>query len=496
MRFLFVTTGVESNAPAEPFWIPLGFAYIGALLKKHGHDVHVFDRHAAMARWGSDYDKIDQAMLQAVKVFAPDVVGFTTMSPLIHRVAHCANILRKQFDGIILAGGHHATAMPHLTLEKIPELDGVGIGEGEESLLALAEGSPPDEITGLLWRQNFHLSNDIESRRLTKPVAGRIINLDSLPFPDFSLFDTAFYTRRTSSIIRGFYMSTLTMLCSRGCSQRCSFCTESLVYGGGVRFHSVEYIIEMVERALRQYPQIDGIYFHDNDFLIEPERVEQLCKQFIQKGLAKRFSWAVQVRADRLKPDLLKLMKKAGCIKMEIGVEAATQNDLDFMSKDMTVDINEKALRLCREAGISVHAYMLTKTTDESLADLQTKLNWLKQNRPDTFILNALKRYPGSLLYRETGERFFETHDWTGENIRKFYSEDIFSKVNPQERQQWMKSYFEPFFRDHHRFTRLKRTPTRRWPQMFADSIRRRLRSYEAFGKHENILNHFMNRSS
>jgi radical SAM superfamily enzyme YgiQ (UPF0313 family) len=485
LRFLFVTTGLESNAPAEPFWIPLGFAYIGALLKKHGHDVHVFDRHAAMARWGSDYDRIDQAMLDTVKSFAPDVVGFATISPLIHHVAHCAQILRKQFDGMILAGGHHATAMPHLTLEKIPGLDGVGIGEGEESLLALAEGNPPDEITGLLWRQNCHLNQDRENLELTKPVAGRIKNLDSLPFPDFSLFDTAFYTRRTSSIIRGFYMSTLTMLCSRGCSKRCSFCTESLVYGGGVRFHSAEYIIEMVERTLRQYPQVDGIYFHDNDFLIEPERAEHLCKKFIKTGLAKRFSWAVQVRADRLEPVLLKLMKKAGCIKMEIGVEAATQNDLDFMQKDTTADINEKALRLCRETGISVHAYMLTKTADESLADLQTKLNWLKQNRPDTFILNALQRFPGSLLYRETGDRFFETHDWTIENIRGFFNEDIFSKVSPQERQQWMQSCFEPFYRSHHRFTRLKRTSPLRWPQMYSDAIRRRLKRYEAFRKHE-----------
>lgn len=479
MRFLFVTTGMETNAPAEPFWIPLGFAYIGALLKKHGHDVQVFDRHAAMARWGSDYDRIDQALLDAVKTFAPDVVGFTTISELIHHVAHCAKILRQQFGGIILAGGHHATALPRLTLEKIPELDGVGIGEGEESLLALAEGDPPGEIAGLFWRQNCHSGDGGENQEITKPAAGRIKNLDALPFPDFSLFDTAFYTRRTPSIIRGFYMSTLTMLCSRGCRQRCSFCTESLVYGGGVRFHSMEYIIEMVDRALKDYPQVEGIYFHDNDFLIEPERTVQLCEQFIRTGLAKRFSWAVQARADKLEPDLLKLMKKAGCIKMEIGVEATAQNDLDVMRKNTTVDTNERALRLCREAGISVHAYMLTQTANESPADLQTKLDWLKQNRPDTFILNTLKRYPGSLLYRETGERFFETWDWTGENVRRFYSEDIFSNVTPQERKQWMQSRFEPFFRNHHRLTRLRRTPSRRWPQMYSDAIRRRLKRWK-----------------
>ena len=61
-----------------------------------------------------------------------------------------------------------------------------------------------------------------------------------------------------------------------------------------MRFHSVDYITEMVERSLSQYRQIEGIYFHDNDFLVDAFRVEQLCRRFIEKGLSKRFSWAVQ----------------------------------------------------------------------------------------------------------------------------------------------------------------------------------------------------------
>jgi radical SAM superfamily enzyme YgiQ (UPF0313 family) len=477
MRFLFITHGTEATVPPGPHWLPLGFAYIGALLKRHGHAVQVFDRYAAMGRLGLDRKKIDQAMLTAVKTFAPDVVGLSTISPMIYETVHCAKIIRGSFQGIILAGGHHATALPRVTLEKIPELDGVVIGEGEEPLLALAEGTKHNEVDGILWRSNGETTTGKETRGALEPSSARVSELDTLPFPDFSLFDTAFYTRRTSSVIRGFHLSTLSMLGSRGCNHRCSFCTESLVYGGGVRFHSVDYIMDMVESSLLQYPQVEGIYFHDNDFLVNPARVEQLCRRFIKAGLAKRFLWVVQTRADRLEPDLLRLMRQAGCIKMEIGVEAVAQKELDSMRKGTTAGLNERALQQCRDAGISVHAYLLTRTEGESMDDLEAKREWLKKNRPDTFSISSMSRYPGSLVYKEMGTQFFESHEWTRENVLGFYAEDVFSKVMPQERRQWTKSRFEPFSRKHHRLARLRLNPKQRWPQIFCEAILRRLKS-------------------
>lgn len=243
-----------------------------------------------------------------------------------------------------------------------------------------------------------------------------------------------------------------------------------------MRFHSVDYITEMIKRSLRQYPQVEGIYFHDNDFMIDPIRVEQLCRRFIETGLAKRFSWAVQTRSDRLDPDIVQLMRRAGCIKMEIGVEAAAQKDLDSVRKGTTVGVNERALRLCRDAGISVHVYILTRTAKESLADLEMKLDWVKKNRPDTFSFHPLMRHPGSLLYNETGAHFFETQDWTRDSVRGFYAADVFSEVAPQERKHWTQSRFKPYSVRHHRHTRLRLTPVQKWPQMLWKAVVRRIR--------------------
>ncbi|PKN06171.1 MAG: hypothetical protein CVU72_05850, partial [Deltaproteobacteria bacterium HGW-Deltaproteobacteria-7] len=109
--------------------------------------------------------------------------------------------------------------------------------------------------------------------------------------------------------------------------------------------------------------------------------------------------------------------------------------------------------------------------------DLDVKLNWLKRHKPDTFSWHPLLRQPGSLLYQETGEKFFETQDWTRDNVRGFYAADIFSEVTPEERKHWTQSRLEPFSRKHHRLARLRLTPMQRWPQMFFDTISRRVKN-------------------
>jgi len=137
-------------------------------------------------------------------------------------------------------------------------------------------------------------------------------------------------------------------------------------------------------------------------------------------------------------------------------------------------------LQQCRDAGISVHAYLLTRTAGETIDDLEAKLEWLKKNRPDTFSMSSMSRYPGALLYREKGSQFFETHEWTRENVLGFYAADVFSEVMPQERKYWMQSRFEPFSRKHHRLARLRLNPKQRWSQIFYEAILRRIKKYVA----------------
>jgi anaerobic magnesium-protoporphyrin IX monomethyl ester cyclase len=437
MRILLVSPRPQQTKIPVPSWIALGLPFIASALRREGHVLSIFDRFSSMAHLGINKDRINRAMMEHIQSFKPELIGLTTVSPLIFDTVECAELIRKAYSGVLVAGGHHATAMPEMTLLKIPDLDGVVEGEGEMVLKKLAAGLDPAAIPGLWWRD--------EERGISHIPAQAIDPLDDLPFPALDLLDMAFYTRPGRFAIRGHYLSTVSVLTSRGCVKRCDFCTESLTYGRGVRFHSPDYVIEWIKQVLTDYPNAEGVYLHDNDFLIDEERARTICEKILSTGLEKRMKWSIQTRVDRVHPEILKLLKKAGCISIELGIESALQKQLDSVHKGTTGDLNERAIRLCREQGFSTHVSMIAGFEGETISDLVENLRWLKRAKPNTFSWFSLEIHPGTSLYQRKGDRFFELNAWSEENIANFYNGEGLSTIPPKERSRWMKKNFLPY---------------------------------------------------
>jgi radical SAM superfamily enzyme YgiQ (UPF0313 family) len=444
MRILLIyPCTIPFNIP-KIAWTPLSLSFIASVLQREGHMLSIFDRFAIQAKTGKNRDQLNKTMIEHIRQFQPDLIGLNTVSPLIHDTVETVTSIRKVFNGMLLAGGHHATALPDLTLLKLPGLDGVVEGEGEMPMVDIAKGEHPSTIPGVWWKK--------EKGKVIHTPPRQIENLDHLPFPALDLLDMAFYTKPTLLSIRGYYLSTIPILTSRGCAYRCDFCCESITYGKGVRLHGLEYVIEWIRKVLMDY-RVEAIYFYDNDFLFDEVRSIELCEKMLSTGLSKKVQWAIQTRANRIHIDILKLLKKAGCISIELGVESALQNQLNNIHKGTEVDINEKAIALSRREGISVHAYMMTGFEGERISDLQKGLHWLKRVKPDSFSWFPLMIHPGTLLYKNKGNHFFEKNEWTEENILRYYKSDFLSCISGEERQEWTNRHLVPYqkwkFRQH-----------------------------------------------
>ncbi len=470
MKILLVyprtTPSRKRNPFREPAWLPLGLSFVAGSLRQKGHVVEIFDRYVMQDSKGLSKNAINEATIEKVKNFRPDVIGFNTVSPLIHDTVECAAMIRPFTGALLIAGGHHATALPALTLQKIPELDLALAGEGEESLLKLAEGVRPRDVPGVAYRQ--------ADGTISCNGPQQIENLDKLPFPVLDLLDMGFYLRPGTQAIRGHYLSTISLITARGCLRRCDFCSESLTYGRGIRYHSPEYVLAWIEKLLAEY-RFEGLYFHDNNFLSDEQRAARIMEMLIRKGISRQVKWAAQTRADTLRSDILALMKRSGCVLVEIGIEASAQKDLDQYHKGTTVEINERAIALCRKAGLAMHAYMLTALRGETVSDLNQRRKWLERARPTSFSWHPLKVYPGTRLYLECGDGFFEKSPWTEKEIMAFFNEDRFSEISPSERKKWMKSRYEPFSRWWMRRTILKMNSVEKIARLAARSTKRRI---------------------
>lgn len=427
---------------AEPSWIPLGLSFIASNLRQQGHEVSIFDRFARQARLRNDRNQVNREMLAHIESFKPDLIGFNTVSPLIFDTVECISLIRKSYQGLLVAGGHHASALPELTLQKIPGLDGIICGEGEISMSRLAGGEAPHIIPGIWWRTQDGIS--------CSGPAEQIKNLDQLPFPAFDLLDMPFYTRPGLQAVRGHYLSAVSILASRGCPHQCEFCSESLTYGRGLRRHSPEYVGEWVQKAVADY-QVGGIYFHDNDFLVNHAWAESIAHQFMNPVIGRKIKWSVQARADQLDEGLLRLLKQAGCVQIEIGIETSSQQDLDKFNKKTTVDMNEKAIALCKKAGLNVHAYMMVGFENEGIKELEEKLKWLKKAAPTSFSWNLLGLYPGTALYLKNGNDYFAREEWSEKSITEFYQQSTSNIISREAMGEWLNKHYHPYRKWHHR---------------------------------------------
>jgi radical SAM superfamily enzyme YgiQ (UPF0313 family) len=457
---------------------------MAAVLRQEGHIVSIFDRFSIQAVVGRNKDKINAAMLEHIKIYKPDLIGLNTISPLIYDTLECVSLIRRIYAGPVVAGGHHVSALPELTLLKIPGLNGIVQGEGESAINSLARGENPASIPGVWWKNKESI--------IVHTPAQQIDNLDTLPLPALDLLDMPFYTRPTMNTIRGHYLSTVSLLTSRGCNYRCDYCAESLTYGRGVRFHSPGYVIEWIKQVRKDY-RVNGIYFHDNDFLIYENRSREICERIISAGLSGKIKWAIQTRVNRLKPDMIKLLKRAGCILVEVGVEAASQRELDLVNKQTTVYANEQAIALCRNEGISIHAYMLTALEGEIIEDLEQRIQWVKRVKPSTFDWHPLKIHPGTLLYQKKGDGFFEASEWTEENIVNYYKKDTLSCISQEKRREWMKRHYIRYHKRHHRLHILKVNAPIKLLQIFVKKIR--ASTLNLLGKISAVLANLFNKS-
>ena len=414
-------------------WTPVGLAYIASNLKKHGHEVLLFDRYLQNVVL-KNQTKVNENMKLVIQNYKPDIIGFSTFSPIIHDTISTIRYVRGYYDDIIVAGGHHVTAMPKLTLERIPGLDYIIAGEGEMPLTDLANGKPVKTIPGIFTR--FSNASLFENSQTS--------DLNKLPQPAYSIFDMNYYTKECFGSIRGFYLKTADIVSSRGCNNNCVFCSESMTFGKGVRRHSSDYVMETIENLITNY-DINGLYFHDNDFLIYRDHAENICRELIKSGIHKKLKWAVQSGTNRIDNDILKLMAEAGCVKIEFGMESVSPDHLKGIRKNRSVEMSENVIKLCRDNNIKVHSYFMTGFENETIDDLNALIEWIRHHKPHTFQLGLVKIYPGTQLYETNGNSFFENNSWTEYNLNKYFRTDFFSDIPVETRISWNNEIYNPF---------------------------------------------------
>jgi len=388
---------------------PLGLGTIVAHLRREGFDATLVN----LSSWS--WPRVRRFF----ETERPDIVGVSAFTFNRHEAMRVAALARAAHPPcLVLAGGPHATHLPHHLLERYPQIDLVVRGEGEETMLEIARAvaaghlvrpdrgkapvdgahlqgagaaGPPHAVAGLSYRSSAG-PRDTRDR----PV---IQNLDLLPHPAQDLHLVGVEAESQFEFV----------ITSRGCPAACTFCSSPEFWGRGLRFRSAAHMIEEV-RLLREKHGVVYLSIRDDTFTAHRQRVLDFCRGLEASDLD--LLWDCQSRVNIVDEERLVAMRRAGCTHIQYGVESGSPRMLERLNKGIGVEEIRRAAALTRKVGLGLSIYLITGIDSETDEDLDSTVRLIEAIRPHDGLVSPLTVYPGTGLYDEARQRHGLTDDF------------------------------------------------------------------------------------
>lgn len=396
----------------------MALLYLGAMSERRGDEVRVYDA-----------DVEDQSLAEFVREFKPHLVGITINTPQAKQTWRTAEVIKHELDVPIVLGGPHVSVVSEdLDFESLqkPPIDIVVRGEGEapwveisnrlESFLrdqptfsTAALMDPALDLFAGLPNVSYKTSDGQLHRNPEGPV---IQDLDSLPWPAYHLFKMDRYTNLQPATDAVPGSRSFSILTSRGCPYRCTFCSQSIMPIKW-RARSPENVLEEWRHLVRDLGALE-IGVLDDSANIRKQRLHQMCDLLIANSL-NHVPWIFVngIRANIADLDLLKKLKAAGLRRTAFGVETGDADMLVRIKKGENHDQIRDAFKNAKLAGIETIAFMIIGLPGDTRESMQRSIDFAIEIDPMIANFSMMTPYPGTSVYEEVKRNGrFLMKDW------------------------------------------------------------------------------------
>ncbi len=426
------------NCPMIPVDAPpLGLAYLATYLAKKGKDIAVLDinidfYHTQTTEnkgyWGpkfsqfwyleAKYNEIPFIKKEIYEFYAnkillvnPDIVGFTATSTTVFFIKGLVDVLKKINPNLfIILGGASAHRVFSKEKEKKFEMenkmhnyaDAIVVGESEETFLDLInqlEAGGEINCPGVCIKRG----DEWIDFGMRTPIS----NLDLLPFPDYSFFPVDKYTEKNMIRILG----------SRGCYAKCVFCTDTMIWQKYRTRSARDIFLEMKLRRLEGHHHME---FNDSTLNGDLNVLNELCDLLISANMDILWGGNARIRKE-MDLTFLTKMYKAGCRKMSVGIESASQKVLDDMNKNLKIEEVVDFLKNAKQAGIKISVNWVVGFPTETQKDFEKTKKFIQEYSSyfvecavSTLSINPhtlIERYPEKFGIIYDKDRIWRTKD-------------------------------------------------------------------------------------
>ncbi len=358
-----------------------GIASLSAVLKKVGHQTALVYVHS----WKRNQRN---RLLTCIKTFKPDLIGISAVTNQFERTKQIIHLVNTHFSIPILIGGVHATISP----EKVIQEDILGLcrGEGEEAILefvdAFEKNKPYNNIRNFWFKKDWQI--------IKNPVRPLIKDLDSLPYPDYSIFNY-------QDVLNEF--GCLDIFANRGCPYQCNYCVNHTLMelyknkGQFARYRSVKSLISELEILKSQFKKIKTIEFYDDTFVLNKKWLGNFLGEYSKKiGIPFRCN----ARADLIDKETAKLLRKSGCYMVSMAIETGNEElRRTVLNKNITNRQIRQAFAHFKKQGIKIYSHNMIGIPYETPQTVQETINLNREVGVDVAQCWIFYPYPGTQAY-------------------------------------------------------------------------------------------------
>ncbi len=388
-------SGVVESAGS---WLPLGLLYVGGALLRAGYGAALYD---AMTR----FHTLNQVR-ETLRRERPAAVFVSCITSTVLDGMEVCRIAKEEMpETLTVVGNSHPSFMYEEVLRKHPEVDVVVRGEGEVTAVELMEvwksGTDFSQVRGIAFRQGNKIVATSD-----RPL---ISNLDALE-PAWDIVPWNEYSYRPKP------GSTLAVVSSsRGCKQRCSFCSQRLFWKESWRALSAERFVDQLE-ILRVRYGVNVAMIADEMPSFDAKRWERILDLLIERDL--NITLLLETRVDDIlrDADLLPRYRRAGIEHIYVGVESVNQSTLNLFKKDIKIEQSKRAIELINAHDIISETSFIMGMPDETINDMRRTIELSKFYDPDMAFFLAITPWPYTDLYQDV-KKYISVWDYRKYNL-------------------------------------------------------------------------------
>jgi radical SAM superfamily enzyme YgiQ (UPF0313 family) len=360
--------------------LPLGLAYVAAVLREDGHQVGVVDAlgeapdrmvpEADIWRLGLSPDEIVDRIEQDTRA-----VGVTSMWsyswPIVRELLHK---IRARFPELpIVCGGEHFTATTELSMRQAP-IDFIVRGEGEETAVALFRalelGIDATVIPGVAWRAPT-------GEVVVNKSRDRIRNIDEISWPAWDLFDVRAYDEH--KFVAGIhYGSTVPILATRGCPYQCTYCSSPGMWTTRWYARTPKDVADEIEFYVHRYGA-SNFPFQDLTAILKREWVVEFASEIMGRGLRVTWQLPAGTRSEIIDEEVARLLVASGCRSLNFAPESGSERTRKHMKKMLTDEKLFRAVHAAVKNGLNVGCFLVLGYPTDEAEDMRATVRMIRR---------------------------------------------------------------------------------------------------------------------